>query len=185
MDHFYQNIQGWFSFDRIYKSVVNELNEGLIVEVGSWLGKSSAFMAVEIYNSKKPIAFHCVDHWNGSEEHQNRDIVKDNQLYETFLKNMKPVKDIVIPIRKTSLEASKDYNDASINFVFIDASHDYENVKSDLDAWYPKIKPGCLFGGHDYGPTHHEVRKAVDEFCLKNSYQVTSKDDCWIIRKRK
>ena len=39
------------------------------MEVGSFLGKSAVFMAVEIINSGKRIKFDCIDHWKGSEEH--------------------------------------------------------------------------------------------------------------------
>ena len=53
MEHFYQNIQGWFTYNDLYKYIVdNSLDGAHFVEVGSWLGCSSAFFAVEILNSK-------------------------------------------------------------------------------------------------------------------------------------
>ncbi|PQO25821.1 hypothetical protein C5Y96_23735 [Blastopirellula marina] len=60
--HFCQQIEGWFDFPALYRTAVADCPEnGLIVEVGSYLGKSTAFMAVEIINSNKPIRFFCVD----------------------------------------------------------------------------------------------------------------------------
>ena len=48
------------------------------VEVGSWKGKSAAYMAVEIINSKKKITLDCIDTWEGSNEHKNNYFVKSN-----------------------------------------------------------------------------------------------------------
>ena len=53
----------------------------------------------------------------------------------------------------------------NIDFVFIDASHAYDDVKLDLELWWPVLRPGGLFSGHNYG--EHPgwgVKEAVDEF---------------------
>lgn len=182
MEHFYQDIEGWFTFPGLYKAAVEKLEGGLIVEVGTWMGQSAVYMAVEIVNSKKPFTFHCVDTWKGSEEHKDYEIVKNDQLYEKFLQNIEPVKDVIVPVRKTSLEASKDYADNSIDFIFIDASHDYENVKADIEAWYPKLKSGRVFAGHDYG--WEGVNRAVNEFCTKHGYTVNDSELSWGFKKK-
>ena len=57
------------------------------VEVGTFLGKSAIYMAVEIINSGKNIKFDCVDHWLGSEEHRDNKNVNVDTLYEDFIKN--------------------------------------------------------------------------------------------------
>ena len=77
MQHFYQNLEGWFDFDDIYSRMVNGCKEPAhFVEVGSWKGKSTAYMAVEIANSHKDIRFDCIDTWNGSEENfQDMDVI--------------------------------------------------------------------------------------------------------------
>ena len=175
MEHFYEKIEGWFSFQELYTDVVQRYDNALFVEVGAWLGRSTAFLAVEILNSKKNIKFHCVDTWAGSDEHvhQAHDYVKQNILYHKFLENIKPVSDIVVPVQKLSVEAAQDYDDESIDFVFLDASHDYENVKNDLIAWYPKIKKGGTFGGHDYGYAWTGVMQAVDEFTVSKTLTVS------------
>lgn len=53
----------------------------------------------------------------------------------------------------------------SLDFVFIDACHEYENVTVDIAQWYPKIRPGGLLCGHDIDMTG--VNKAVTEFAAK------------------
>jgi predicted O-methyltransferase YrrM len=64
-----------------------------------------------------------------------------------------------------SIYAAKSYEDKSLDFVFIDANHDFEFVKQDIESWLPKIKPGGYIGGHDYSESdgHKGVVKAVDE----------------------
>lgn len=62
IEHFYQNIQGWFTFPNLYSSIVNHYpNDSHFVEIGVWKGKSAAYMAVEILNSQKSIKFDCID----------------------------------------------------------------------------------------------------------------------------
>ena len=143
MEHIHQNIDGWFDFENFYSFIVNifdEKKEGKFVEVGTWMGKSASHMAVEIANSQKNIKFYCVDTWEGSPEHQNDEAVRTNTLYDVFLKNIEPVKEYIIPIRNTSEMASQQFEDESLDFIFIDAGHTYEDVKNDIRNWYPKLK---------------------------------------------
>ncbi len=71
--------------------------------------------------------------------------------------------------RMTSLEAAALIPDGSLDFAYIDARHDYPSVLEDLEAWFPKVKPGGILAGHDYadidfGRTDFGVKSAVDEF---------------------
>lgn len=162
MKHFYKKIHGWGDFKKIYSQQVKRASNGAhFVEVGAWLGKSTACMAVEIINSKKKIQFDVVDTWKGSKEHRKFSAIKKDTLYKDFLKNMKPAKGAFKPLRMTSIEASKLYEDESLDFVFIDASHEYEDVKEDVRHWFPKIKKGGTLGGDDI--RWESVQKAVGE----------------------
>jgi len=72
-------------------------------------------------------------------------------------------------IRNTGTEAVVDFEDDSLDFVFIDANHVYEYIKQDLNDWWTKVKPGGIFSGHDYNGRLDKkgiwgVKKAVDEF---------------------
>jgi len=191
IDHFYHTIgEDWFGHGEFYSEIVNRFPSGSrFAEVGVWKGRGASYMAVEIFNSGKEISFDCIDTFLGSEEHVNPDseffngdLLKDNDwLYKEFTKNTAPVKDIVNPIRAISWEAADLYDDESLDFVFIDAAHDYESVKKDIAAWYPKVKVGGILAGHDY--EYHEVNKAVHEFFRPD--QITSKQYCWIHEKTK
>ena len=153
MEHFFQHIDGWFDFDDIYANAVREASEGAIfIEVGSWLGRSSAFMAVEIENSGKDIRFYCVDTWQGSptEKHHRLEVQKSGgSIRSRFVSNMRGLD--VVPIESDSSLAADRFEDESIDFVFIDAAHDFESVSRDIRSWYPKVKPGGVIAGHDIG----------------------------------
>ena len=72
-------------------------------------------------------------------------------------------------LRMESLEAAKTCLDWSLDFVYLDADHSKEAVEKDLRAWYPKLKKGGLFSGHDYFSGMRKgvpfgVKDAVDAF---------------------
>jgi len=170
MQHFYKNIQGWFRFHDIYKFMVDNAVDGShFVEIGAWLGQSTSFMAVEIINSGKNIRFDVIDSFEGSQEHYERKYkeVINKTLYDDFLKNTEPVKDYINVIKGFSADIAKTYDDNSLDFVFIDASHDYDNVKADILAWLPKVKKGGIIAGDDYNSYWGGVVMAVNEIFTK------------------
>lgn len=189
MEHYYQNIgENWFNYENIYKKMVEDSADGShFVEVGCWKGRSASYMGVEILNSNKKIKFDCIDTWEGSEEHLNpnsfhfnKELLEDKDwLYNIFLKNVEPIKKIVNPIRQDSISASKKYTENQLDFVFIDAAHDYESVLNDISNWYPKVKDGSILSGHDY--SHEPVRMAVNDFFKDKKIMVDG--DCWLIIK--
>jgi cephalosporin hydroxylase len=142
-----------------------------IVEVGSYKGQSALFMAEEIRNSGKAIYFFAVDHFKGSEEHSEKDFL--NQ----FIVNVSPMSTWIRPVVADSFTASKEFPDNHAFFVFIDASHDYESVKADIEAWLPKVKKGGYLAGHDW---HHEpIKRAVADTIGQVDEYV---GDCWITK---
>jgi predicted O-methyltransferase YrrM len=186
MNHFYDSVEGWFneSDKNIYDKMINKYQDGdTFVEIGSFKGRSASIMAVNIANSNKDIKFYCVDTWLGSEEHQeggayaDRDAI-NGSLLDIFLNNTKNVSTYITPVQKLSTEAANDFEDNSLSFVFIDASHDYQSVKNDINAWYPKIKSGGTLAGHDWN--YQSVQLAVIEFAQENNFNIES-TGCWEI----
>lgn len=163
MEHFYQRVEGHFDFENIYSAVVNTLPPSAhIVEVGAWKGKSTSYMAVEIARSGKSIQFDSVDTWEEGSSWEMVNEIGAKNLYEQYLENVAPAQAYINNKKMTSMQAVNDYEDASLDFVFIDASHEYADVKDDIQAWIKKVKPGCYIGGHDY-PGAVGVKQAVDE----------------------
>lgn len=68
---------------------------------------------------------------------------------------------------------------APVDWVYIDARHDYDHARADIAAWWPLVRPGGLLAGHDYldttrGPTVFGVKRAVDEFASTHALTVES-----------
>lgn len=182
----YQNIQGWFTNEArdLYAEIVQGAEDGqILVEVGSWKGKSTAWMASNIKKSQKNLKFYCVDTWCGSLEHAKDSSIIKNTLYDEFLSNMRPLAGFFEPMRMTSIEASKLFSNQSIDFVYLDASHKYQDVKDDLNAWFPKIKLGGVIAGDDYIAGWPGVIKAVNEFFNERNMKFQVKGQTWFVSK--
>ena len=164
---YWSKIPGFFDFRGLYSHWAWQLPSGCkFVEVGSWKGKSAAYMCVEIINSGKNIKFDCIDTFKGSldeDVHQEDPDVVNDRLMDVFIENMKPVEGLYNAKRMTSLEAAQTYEDGSLDLIWIDASHEYEDVKDDIQAWLPKVKKGGFIGGDDYAPNWPGVVQAVTE----------------------
>ena len=184
MDHFYEGIEGWFCFQAFYDRAVDAAPQSgaHFVEVGAWKGRSSSYMAVAIKNSGKQIKFDVVDTWKGSSEHTELSSIVNDTLFDEFLANIDPVKDIINPVRTTSVLAASQYADNSLDFVLIDANHDYEPVKEDILAWLPKVKSGGVLAGDDY--PWPGVTQAVTELLPTATQQCgTNNQYCWTYTK--
>ena len=182
MEHFYYDIgEDWFDYQDLYTEMVNKFSDGSnFVEVGSWKGRSSVYMAVEIINSNKNIKFDCVDVWEYVDTQNDIPVGSFDGLYFNFLKNIRPVKSFINPIKMTSELASFLYDNNSLDFIFIDAAHDYDNVINDIKNWLPKLKPGGCIAGHDYF-TSEGIQKAVKEV-FGNRYTLFG--SCWLYENR-
>lgn len=176
MDHFYERVVGFFNYEDVYDDVIALVPEGQtekFVEIGVWKGKSVVYAAVEIINSQKNITIDAVDSWETANGWANdlilKEEVKSGDAYPTFLNNIEPVKNIITPVKMTSIEASKLYEDESLFFVYIDGNHTYDFVKDDILHWLPKVKKGGYIGGHDIDNVEWPgVRQAVTEFFGEN-----------------
>ncbi len=175
MDSIHKNantINGWLSRSEgalLYK-LASSIN-GNIVEIGSFEGRSTFYMALAKMDNKKNGFIYAVDTFTGSTEH-----TKHGKLdtYNTFIDNMKKydIMDYVKPIRNTSIKAANECN-KSFSLIFIDGAHDYENVKNDFFAWSPKLEADGMLLFHDTimwkGP-----KRFIKEYIL-NSNEYTIK----------
>lgn len=97
---------------------------------------------------------------------------------------LEPFKDKIVRIKKKSGDAVNDVPD-DLDFIYIDGNHAYGYVLEDIELYWPKVKKGGVFGGHDYyneGPGR-QVKKAVDEWVAKNNLKLyTGEVDWWVIK---
>jgi len=140
-------IEGWISDIEgyvLYRLARDGEGEGAIVEIGSWMGKSTAWLAAgSMARGREPV--HAVDTFEGSPEHQDTAVLREEgTTYRRFSENLARVAvfDHVVPRVASSLEAAARWDGQPIRLLFIDGDHSYAAVKADLEAWLPSVTPG-------------------------------------------
>jgi predicted O-methyltransferase YrrM len=140
-----------------------------VVEVGVYDGINAKSVLDNITNIEMYLVDPYVEYKNPA-----RFLNQENQnaLYKKVKKKFEK-DDRVTIIRKPSIEAAELFDDKSLDLVFIDGNHEYEFVKRDILAWYPKIKTGGVLSGHDYAVdvkgcegVVRAVHEVLDEFKL-------------------
>jgi len=188
--HTWQDIPGWFDWQRIADEQVDhrQFRSGVLVEVGSYLGRSTAYIADRIkWRLATGLSFFAVDTWKGTPNtpEMAAELARHNgDLFNWWQQNMSRcgVINYVTPMRMTSLEAATRFADGSVDWVHIDADHSYEAVRADILAWRPKVR-GPSSGHHGGTLSGHDidlpgVRKAVDEL-LGGRWRRW--ENCWIV----
>lgn len=137
-------------------------------EIGVAIGEHAKVLLSEIPN----LHLHLID--DASE--------KDGQLREIGCELREIPIDRITWHKKTSVEAVKDFEDNSLDFVYIDADHHYEPALQDCSLWYPKVKVGGIICGHDFNCKAVEVKRAVTEFFgnLKKEINSANNIDDWV-----
>ena len=149
-------VAGW-SIDILpfYARQARQLQDGaVVVEIGVHHGRSILFLAEQLWAlGKKKCRLYAVDPWGNDVDHE----IFMGHHWRT------ESRDLVVPVRKTSLEAVKIMPEADM--IFIDGLHDLESVSTDIMFWREKVKTGGLLAGHDYWHwgEHAGVGRAVDE----------------------
>ena len=158
-----------FTYHLWYQNVYNELKDGdIFIEIGTWTGASSLFFGELIQRGKKKIDFYTIDTFLGSEELlvEFRELLEDDKLYKYYMQVREPLKDYIKVIRgdSQSKETSNLFEDESVAGIFIDGDHTKEGFRRDIKNWWPKIKQGGIFSGHDYIWGGKGVKPIIDNF---------------------
>lgn len=188
-------------FYNVYEeAVINTPNEGVLVEVGSWIGKSTTMMLELLKKYDKKVTFYAVDNFILNSAWDTRyncfthsGVVAGGckETFDLFTKHTSsvPIDDTIkFEVLKTdSISASTKFPNESIDFVFIDADHRYQFVKNDINAWWPKVKKGGIMAGHDFTwlfPDGFQgVGRAVWEFAYSNKVTFSVSNTSWVIKK--
>jgi hypothetical protein len=139
----------------------NVTKEFVVCEIGSYRGVSSTLFA----NYCKMI--YCVDTFCEVEY----DAIFDYNA--SFYKN-------IVKVKNNSVEASELFDDFSLDLVYLDASHDYNDVYEDIVHWQNKIKTDGYLSGHDYHNQDSSVVEVLDD--LKIIPDKIYEDSSWIKR---
>jgi hypothetical protein len=116
---------------------------------------------VEIGVFKGQFSKHLLDNWGGtlymvdpwrelddyidSSNHKNHP-----SAYLEAMQSIKGYENRAFMIRALSNQVLDLFEDESLDFIYIDGNHTYNSVKEDMELWFPKLKKGGLFAGHDY-----------------------------------
>lgn len=142
-------------------------------EVGVHAGGTTKYLLDKITGIKK---YYAVDPWesylmkDGERKYRKpgHKVAKTwEQAKKLFFKNTKKHKDKIVVLNMKSIEAVKYIKDEELDWVFIDANHEYEYAKENLKIWTPKVKEGGIISGHDYDNGEKKgwgIKRAVDEY---------------------
>lgn len=159
-------VPGWFDYPEIYDQAIADAVDGdVLVEVGSWHGKSAIYLALAARKAGKSVEIVCVDPWRGTEVIE---LHGGGDLLPAFMANVRAadVEDLITPFRMTSLEAAAwfEQHGHRPSFVFLDGDHSLDAVRADVRAWWPLLAPGGTLAGHDYDRTETVRRAVVERF---------------------
>jgi predicted O-methyltransferase YrrM len=167
-DRWLATVGGWLSRREalaLYRLAKDGPGAGAVVEVGSWQGRSTVFLAAGQRDrggvTGQPIV--AVDTFEGSDTMQAGGINSDPAAIDPvtgrvdtepiFRRNVKAcgLSSWVQARRARSVDAAAAWRDGTIRLIFIDGDHELEAVRADVDAWEPHLAPGARIAFHDFG----------------------------------
>jgi predicted O-methyltransferase YrrM len=186
-------VAGWFDFADFYDAAVDGLPpDAQVVEVGCFLGLSTLYLARRLARHAAGSAtLWCVDTWDNRQGLERDQAAQDRmlaahgvepgRLFAQFCANALDagLLDRLNVVRAPSAQAARLFGPRTLDFVFLDAGHDYHGVTADLTAWHGKLKPGGLFAGHDDNDDHPELRQALRAYF---GFYPERQGRCWQVR---
>ncbi|HVP24111.1 MAG TPA: class I SAM-dependent methyltransferase [Conexivisphaerales archaeon] len=206
----WQDLPGYFDFEQIYDDAVNMASDGArFVEIGVLYGRSTAYMARAIAKSGKKIAFDAVDKfalsypsdleyqyellepstrlWSAPKpgvlamRRAVRELKDHEQIVKRFLELAELTSHVNL-VKSIGQERASHYEDGSLDFVFFDTAHTYEDTASILRLYLPKLRPGGVIAGHDFYPPYEGHMLAVRDV-LGDSFEVPPPWSSFVYRK--
>lgn len=190
------DLHGWGSQSAAFRELIVARSPRLIIEVGTWKGGSALEMARILDEQKSTAAILCIDTWLGALEFwtdlADRERYGSLQLrngypsvYYQFLANVchRSAQQRIVPFPQTSAIAALwlRYFDIRADLIYLDGSHEEEDVYDDLNAYWPLLTHGGTLFGDDY--TWDGVRIAVERFAREQGCNVVLRAEKWILKK--
>jgi MMP 1-O-methyltransferase len=150
-------IEGWLHWREgrflyaLAKQQLRRFPHGNMVEIGSWKGKSAAYLATALTEARTGVLW-CVDPFWASGQ------------FEAFIRNLGSRQLLwrVCAVQALSMAAARQLAVQNLILLWIDGDHRYQNVVDDFRAWSPRVRCGGVVVFHDYSDTFPEVRQAVN-----------------------
>jgi len=160
----WQDIEGWFGYARIYDQIIREASKNdTIIEIGTWLGKSSCYLASRAKMSGKNVKIICVDSFRETLAKFNENMTKAGVI------------DYINTMVVTPEVASYNVGHEAVFAFFIDGGE----IK-DIKNWHPKIRPGGIIAGYSMS-TSDSIKKTIESLGMKEFKE--DQDGVWFARK--
>lgn len=197
-DRYPLDLHGWGSDHPIFRQVLAEAKPQLVIEVGTWKGASAIHMARCLQELGLKAQILCVDTWLGAIEFWGDKQDPERYLslglkngyptvYYQFLANVAKAgfQDVILPFPQTSMIAARwlFQQNVQAQAIYIDASHEEEDVFQDLCSYWKILAPGGIMFGDDYDQYWPSVRAAVRRFSQMIALAHDEGDGKWVFRK--
>jgi hypothetical protein len=192
------DLNGWNGNNPVFRELITETQPTTIIEVGTWKGQSAINMGNIVKQLNLKTKIHCVDTWLGAIEFwtngkdtSDRRLLQLNgypQIYYQFLSNVvhSNLQDVILPFPNTSENGYRyfKYNNITSKMIYIDASHEEDDVYKDLNNYYELLENNGILFGDDYQKDWPGVINSVDRFVKENNLSLEIRyNNFWIIKK--
>lgn len=187
---------GWGSDSPAFGELVESVRPTRIIEIGTWKGGSALTLASHLDRLGLDCEIICVDTWLGALEMWTDPDDPDRHgslrlkhgyptLYYTFLANVARAgrQNRITPFPVPSITAAQwcSLRCVHADLIYLDGSHEEEDVYQDLVTWWEMVRPGGRLFGDDW--SWDGVRLAVQRFASENRLRISHRHDKWEIHR--
>ena len=135
-------------------------------DFGELLENEGAKIGVELGVQEGIFAEHTLKHWHSAEKYvlvdawkplenyedlSNKKQTEHDKLYDKAMWRLSQFHNVDIDVcRNFTSKCAIRFPNEYFDYIYVDARHDFKGVTIDLNGWWPKLKPGGIFAGHDY-----------------------------------
>ena len=190
------DLQGWGSQSVAFDELLARLKPARIIEVGTWKGGSAIHMAKVAHKLGICPEIICVDTWLGAVEFWTDQKDPDRYLalkcrngypsvYYQFVANVihQECEDLITPFPQTATIAALWFRRYGVQagLIYIDGSHEEDDVYADLVSYWDLVLPGGILAGDDWA--WDGVRLAASRFAKEQGLKITHLADKWYLEK--
>ena len=190
------DLRGWGSQSVAFDELLARLKPARIIEVGTWKGGSAIHMAKVAHKLGICPEIICVDTWLGAVEFWTDQKDPDRYLalkcrngypsvYYQFVANVihQECEDLITPFPQTATIAALWFRRYGVQagLIYIDGSHEEDDVYADLVSYWDLVLPGGILAGDDWA--WDGVRLAASRFAREQGLKITHLADKWYLEK--
>jgi len=137
-----------------YREDIGKLLQGEGFSIGAELGvKTGEFARRTLQEWRSCSKYVLVDAWRPLENYKdiaNGNVQVQEHNFKQTIRNLTPYRSVIEICRNYTTSCAKKFDPDTFDYIYIDARHDFKGVLTDLRQWYPLLKQGGIFAGHDY-----------------------------------